>query len=141
MAIEEVLKRLKQYTEKYPEALGAALYQKGLQIMDDSERIVPVDQNNLRQTHYVAPPTVSDKEMVVEIGYGTKYAEKVHEMPDTTAWTRAGSGNKYLEKPFNAHQRGCQTWLANKTKENIKLGRGMGSIPASYPKKPKDMGV
>ena len=42
---------------------------------------------------------------VSRVGYTAEYAAAVHEMPDSTNWSKPGTGNKFLEKPISQNHR------------------------------------
>lgn len=64
--------------------------------MDTTPPMVPVDTRNLQQSWF-AHPIKGDKPAIL-LGFTANYAAFVHEMPDTTNWSKAGSGSKFFEK-------------------------------------------
>jgi len=138
LGAKALAKEMKRARNRVACGLAAAIYQKGLQIMADSNEIVPVKDGRLKGSQYVAPPKdIFDP--VVELGYGTKYALYVHEMTQSgVTWTRSGSGAKYLERPLKKHKRGYRRWIKKKAWENYKRGICFGNVRASAPKQPKE---
>jgi hypothetical protein len=116
---------------KLNRAVAQGLFVLANVILTDSKQVVPVDTGNLESTGAVGrytegsgveagPPYDEGSTKVVYVGYGSSavnYALTVHEMLDTSYipgmgsaharmihWKRPGSGPKYLENPFKAHQ-------------------------------------
>lgn len=134
---DALLKRLKELSERYPDAIGAALYQEGLAVDAASVKRTPVDTGRLRATHYVAPPTlVEEGVVVVEIGNATDYAVPVHERLDV--YHRVGEA-KFLEKSLNERASGFMERVAKRTERNMK--RGIGALPLRAPPSPDDPGA
>lgn len=96
------LDRLMSTSTVHEVAVG--LYIEGEKIMTDSKRnYVPVVTGNLMGSGTVLAPEISASGVTVKLTYDmgvANYAYLVHERPATI-----GQGkNKYLEKPFLAHQ-------------------------------------
>ena len=123
--------------EDHPDALAAALYQKGFEIMADAKKQVPVEFAILKNSGYVAPPTGPATNPKVEAGFGTDYAEAVHE--NLFAFHPVGRA-LYLWLPFKDHVKGMLRWLAFHTRRNIKRGVGVKSIPKEAPTRPSTTG-
>lgn len=94
-----------------PGILRDTLYENGVEIMADSQRIVPHAEGTLAGSGVVKPPEVAIGGTVVELGYGgsaSAYAEKQHEdlslsHPDPTNPNSRPTGEpKYLERPARA---------------------------------------
>jgi len=77
-------------------------------VFNESQDIVPVDTGALMNSGNVSLPDPAADPISVTIGYGNvavDYALAVHENLNAhVKWTRPGSGPKYLERPFEAHQ-------------------------------------
>jgi hypothetical protein len=72
--------------------------------LNESKKIVPVDDGFLKNSGKVEPPQITPRETSVEVTYGgaaAPYALFVHEDPD--AQHAAGKTYKYLEIPAMAH--------------------------------------
>ncbi len=102
------------------------LYQFAEEVMSDSKELVPVKFGELMSSGHVDLPVETGSVISVQMGYGNEsvgYALYVHEAlegaqppsPDWSwtkkveaggeiAWTRPGSGPKYLERPLRAKQ-------------------------------------
>ena len=126
-----VEKNLKKAAVSYTQAMSAAIYQKGLEVLAGSVRLVPVDTGRLRSTHYV---TIPSSRGVVEMGYGTDYAVPVHERTDVRHTTGQA---KFLEQPVNAARSGYAADVARKAQNNFKSGVGLSSLAGSTPTRPK----
>ena len=83
-----------------PQAAAQAFREQAPLILADAITKVPRaphDTGNLWRSQKVSAPQITKREIFIEYGFNAEYAAKVHELPDTTAWTMPGSGPKYLE--------------------------------------------
>jgi hypothetical protein len=104
----------------------------GHEIINDTVRIVPVDEQILRNSRYVAPP--SSGRPFVELGFGTEYALAQHEGVN---FVHPGQGQPFfLQDPLDAHAVGFIRRLAQLTEANLKSGIVLGDVSAEHPKKP-----
>ena len=121
MTGEQKLRRtLRWYERRYPDALDGALYKKGEEIMAESVKECPVKVGILRRS----ARTEKLENHTVQIGYGTNYAEHVHERTEIrhTAPTKA----KFLEDPLKRH---ASQWLQDVValaRGLVRAGRGFG---------------
>ena len=84
--------------------LARAVYAEATTVLNESKKIVPVDDGFLKNSGKVEAPKISPKETSVEVTYGgaaAPYALYVHEDPE--AQHAAGKTYKYLEIPAVAH--------------------------------------
>lgn len=125
----EFAKIVKRDVVRYRSAAVAALYDEAVKIINKSIPITPYDKGHLRGSAFVSRPKEQGNQVEVELGYGgfaSKYALAVHEMGATKKgkgrqrnakgqfssggeginWSEPGTGNKYLEKPFDAASKG-----------------------------------
>jgi len=123
-AMKAAIAREKKAHER---ALGGALYQEGVAIISESQKIVPHEYGPLENSAYVAPPEKRLGRIQVEIGYGKAYALRQHE--ELTWRHRDGRQAKYLEKPFNAASQGWASRLAKRVRALKKSGGGFGVSP------------
>ena len=65
--------------------------------------ITPLDTGELRKSGTTDYDTGTKTGRVTFGGGSVEYAVAVHEMPNETNWSEAGTGNKFLEKPFKAN--------------------------------------
>ena len=77
-----------------------------------------MDTGDLRDSAFVATPDYKPAGVTIELGYGgtaSPYALAVHELgikpPKSINWSEPGTGAKYLERPFDAAQRGMVSRL------------------------------
>ena len=108
----EFAKTVKRDVVRYRSAAVAALYDEAVKIINKSIPITPYDKGHLRGSAFVSMPKEHGNQVEVELGYGgfaAKYALAVHEMGTggkDINWSEPGTGNKYLEKPFDAASKG-----------------------------------
>ena len=87
-----------------PNYLAQAVFGEATVVLNESKRIVPVDDGFLKNSGKVERPEITAKMVSVEVTYGgaaAPYALYVHEDPD--AQHKAGKTFKYLEIPAMAH--------------------------------------
>ncbi len=106
--------------------VAGVMYRFAEEVMADSKAVVPEDTGALMATGKVMPPEDDGRQITVTMGYGDEsvgYALYVHEALEGArppspnwswtkkvaaggqiAWTRPGSGPKYLERPLRAKQ-------------------------------------
>ena len=82
----------------------AGMQEVGLKVKGEAMRITPMRTGNLVNGAFYSTDTVR-KGPRVRIGYTAKYAPYVHEMPDSTNWTKASSGPKFLERAVKRNTR------------------------------------
>lgn len=127
-----LLKELRRLEKDAPGAVARALYQQGVAVLGDAIRRAPVETGVLRSSGYVAPPQEEGGHAVVEVGFGTAYAEVQHDREDFEH--PQGGEAKYLEKAV-ASQASAQK-LAALAKENLARGLTSPVLPGAPPKKP-----
>ena len=125
---KKVLRELKKHKSNYPDAVSTALYRRGLQIIRGSLRKVPVDTGRLRGSHYVTRPIKISAGHIVELGYGTDYAIRVHESTNLTF--NVGQA-KYLQEPVEKARNTFADDILDLTRENIRTGKRVSSIPGT----------
>jgi hypothetical protein len=133
--IDEMIAKLQRVGDNVPVAVGEAMYLEGERIMAESkEEYVPVVTGALRSSGYVNPPVVTDKTVVVVLGYGgpaVAYARAVHENPRAgktggispsgqryARWSRVGQW-KYLQRPLELAVRGLSQRIGRTINERI----------------------
>jgi len=104
--------------------LARAVYAEATTVLNESKKIVPVDDGFLKNSGKVEAPEISPRETSVEISYGgaaAPYALYVHEDPD--ARHAPGKTYKFLEIPAMAHSdkfaRGVQERLFSYIRRGI----------------------
>ncbi len=131
---QAVLKKLDRLATAHKEAVAAAVYQKGLQIITKAKKRVPVDVGVLKSSGYAAPPK-SIENPVVDVGFGTNYAIAVHERVEVF---HPVGGPLYLKSVVDEARSGWARDVADKAKRNLARGIGVKGVPASEPKAPKE---
>ena len=111
----------------YNKALGMALTSEAWDIMNVALELVPKKKSILEGTGTVADVKKdSAGDPYVELGFGTKYALPVHEMPESNNFTTPGTGPKYLERPFNAQMKGWKKRVAMNTRFHaLRMSKGL----------------
>lgn len=128
--VKKTLKKLGATTEEIKAATDAAVWQEGLDIIANSAKIVPVKHSHLKGSAYAAPPRNGE----VEIGYGKDYALPVHDRVEVHH--NVGQA-LYLQKPFEAAQRGWDQRLAKRISLNWKRKIRPGKVRSDFPARPK----
>jgi hypothetical protein len=116
----ELKEKLARYREKAPGALGAALYQEGVAIIEKADEDIPYEFGHLRRSHFVTIPSAEDPR--VTVGYGAGYGLFVHEVP---ANHPKGGKDHFLRDAFNARMPGIAERLAKRTEANLASGTGV----------------
>lgn len=95
--VKQVTDTLKRIADKFPDKVGAAMYQEAQIEMTEAKRRVPVDTGTLRASGFVNDPERHGRQVTVTLGFGgaaEEYALIVHE--DLEAFHKVGQA-KYLE--------------------------------------------
>ena len=92
--LKEVYKELKITEEEIMKAALKGQKTLALNILAESQKIVPVDTGTLQRSGHI-----DTKDNITTISYNTPYALKQHE--DATLNHPKGGEAKYLERPFN----------------------------------------
>src|SRR5580765_594463 len=104
--VSEMIALLKKFADKYPDYVGAALYQEAQIEMTEAKRRTPVDRGFLRASGRVALPVREGKRISVTLSFGgaaAPYAIYVHENLEANhASPPFGGGQaKFLESTIN----------------------------------------
>lgn len=128
----EMIATLKRIADKFPDRVGAALYQIAQQILTEAKRRCPVasDGGTLRASGMVSPPVRSGRKISVTISFGgaaLAYAIAVHETisehdPPSwrimyekgglIQWTSTGTGDHFLSSVIDEFTPVIPTMLA-----------------------------
>jgi hypothetical protein len=139
---ESVAAQIREQVATVPPLVGWALHDEALAIMKESkDRYVPVDLGTLKNSGQVAQPERTRDNVSVEMGYGgaaSAYALAVHEHLSPSSppswqiaeanghpvqWHKAGTGPKYLERPFLERAKGLAERVAAKVSGWMGVGR------------------
>jgi hypothetical protein len=126
----ELKEKLARYRKAAPGALGGALYQEGVAIVEKADEDIPYEFGHLRRSHFVTIPSAEDPR--VTVGYGAGYGLYVHEVP---ANHPKGGKDHFLRDAFNARMPGIAERLAKRAESNLTSGTGVGSagLPSVQP--------
>lgn len=116
----DLLKLLAVGGPKAAKAVGQALYKEAAQAFAESQREVPVDTGNLRNSGKLSLPFIEGGNMVVEISYGgaaADYAIFVHE--NLEAWHASGTKAKFLEDPVKRQTKGMSGRLSRAVRKGL----------------------
>lgn len=124
--LDALAAKLHNAAKTLEDAIGREMYIFAEEVMTASKLIVPVETGTLMNTGHVELPRMHEGSVLVQMGYGgpaAPYALYVHEalegaIPPSPnwswtkkvarggqiAWTRPGSGPKYLENPLKERQ-------------------------------------
>lgn len=100
---------------------GAALAVRlaGEDLLAASLPLTPKQEGTLRQSGSV-DYGMGAAGPYARVGYGTRYAWAVHEMPnEETNWTTPGTGSKYLETPFAENKDAYAAAIMAATKKGL----------------------
>lgn len=95
--MDDVLRNLTREVKKIEGRSKAGVLEAGLYVKGETLEITPQDQGVLINSAFVDVEEARDGP-VARVGFTAEYSEYVHEMPDTTNWSKPGTGNKFLEK-------------------------------------------
>lgn len=117
--IERTQQRLRDVRKHAPEAIVIGMMALGEKIMSDAVARVPVDTGRLRQTAYVAPPSMTGEAGSIELGFGTDYAVQVHERTEVP---HEHGEAKFLEKAVLKKGVGQLHFIADQAEAYIARG-------------------
>lgn len=118
---KEMIAKLKQIADRFPDRVAAAIYREAQIEMTESKRRVPVKTGVLRASGFVAEPERHGRNISVTLSYGgaaDAYAIIVHENPD--AFHKNGQW-KYLESVLNE----SRPYMLGRIAKRIQLDREM----------------
>lgn len=128
----DMIAKLKQIQAKFPDRVGAALFQIASQIMTEAKRRCPVaaDGGTLRASGFVSPPVRNGRSVSVTMSFGgaaVAYAIAVHEHISAhdppswkimvengrmIQWTSSGTGDHFLSSVIDEFTPVLPTMLA-----------------------------
>ena len=92
--LDNVIANLNKEVKKIEGATLKGLLAAGVSVEGWAIEITPVEFGPLSNSSF----SQQSGPLSVTIGFTEKYAPFVHEMPNSTNWTKPGTGNKFLEK-------------------------------------------
>lgn len=105
----------KQVSAKVKRAAVQGLSDGAEHILEESNRIVPIDEGNLMRSGITS---VDESKMHAAISYDTPYAVRLHEHPEYNF--QHGREGKWLEKTLKKRKRDVQRHIADKLKRAMK---------------------
>lgn len=128
----ELRKLLQGLKREAPAALGAGLYEEGVEIIAESDEDVPYEFGHLRRSHFVELPHEGTNGPELELGYGAGYGLFVHEVP---ASHPKGGKDHFLRDAFVKRMSGFEARLARRTQAHLVAGTGVGQlgVPSKRP--------
>ena len=104
--VDQMMAKLLQIANKFPDYVGAAIYQEAQIEMTEAKRRTPVDTDKLRASGRVSPPERKGRSISVTLSFGgasAPYAIYVHENLEANhANPPFGGGQaKFLESVLN----------------------------------------
>lgn len=136
--IQALRTSLRDELRRMSDAVSAALYDEALKIDARAleEDMAPWDTGRLKQSHYVAPPTVdaAGERITVDLGYGVAYAIYVHER---TELHHPHGQAKWLQRTLEQFAQGFEQRIAAKVKRARELNLTFRAIPATAPTSPQ----
>lgn len=115
------------------DAFAAAIYAEAMKAdaRGLDEDMAPWDTGRMKQSHYVAPPTVSGSTVTCELGYGVDYAIYVHER---TELRHPHGQAKWLKRVLDEIARGFTERIAAGMERALASGLSIRALPAQAPK-------
>ena len=96
--VPEMIRKIRQEGKILSKNFEGNVKKAGLFLQRESQKIVPVDLGNLKNSAFTRRIAGSGWKVIVIVGYTASYAVFVHE--DLQARHRPGKVAKYLEKPL-----------------------------------------
>lgn len=128
---KELQDEVMRLAREYPQAMGRALYQQGMQVWAEAVRRAPVEFGVLRSSGYTAPPTQQGDNTLVEVGFGTHYAVYQHEKKLNHP---RGGEDHYLKNAVDAMV--SLDKIAAWTRKNVEQGKGTVALPEGTARRP-----
>lgn len=96
---EEMAELMRQFASNFPRETSNASWEEMRLVMNESQKLCPVEFGNLRGSGYVADPVImADGTILLSIGYSSEYAVYVHEI--VTNYHKPPTMAKFLELPL-----------------------------------------
>lgn len=96
---EEIAELMRQFANDFPRETGEGAWEELRLVMNESQKLCPVEYNFLRTSGYVTDPVVlADGTILLSIGYSSEYAVYVHEI--VTNYHKPPTMAKFLELPL-----------------------------------------
>ena len=132
LGAKELREKLRNYKQAAPGALGAALFEEGIAIIEAADEKVPYEYGHLRRSHFAELPHPGANGPELEVGYGAGYGLYVHEVP---ANHPKGGEDHWLRNAVLKRLPGMDERLATRTEAHLAAGESIdaGGIPTERP--------
>ena len=96
---EQLAAQLREFARDFPTAVEASSWEEMRLVMNESQKLCPVEFGFLRGSGYVSDPVImADGTILISIGYSSEYAVYVHEI--VTNYHKPPTMAKFLELPL-----------------------------------------
>ena len=96
---EDLAAQLREFARDFPTAVEASSWEEMRLVMNESQKLCPVEFGFLRGSGYVSDPIITaDGTILISIGYSSEYAVYVHEI--VTNYHKPPTMAKFLELPL-----------------------------------------
>ena len=102
-SMREINTNLRREIDRLGDRMRPAMQEIGQHIKGESQEIAPHDKGDLIGSAFYSTDLGTGRKNGrrsprLRVGYTVDHAPHVHEMPDTTNWSKPGTGNKFLDK-------------------------------------------
>lgn len=96
---EDLAAQLREFARDFPTAVEASSWEEMRLVMNESQKLCPVEFGFLRGSGYVSDPVITaDGTILISVGYSSEYAVYVHEI--VTNYHKPPTMAKFLELPL-----------------------------------------
>lgn len=96
---EQLAAQLREFARDFPTAVEASSWEEMRLVMNESQKLCPVEFGFLRGSGYVSDPVITaDGTILISVGYSSEYAVYVHEI--VTNYHKPPTMAKFLELPL-----------------------------------------
>lgn len=103
--LDRVLSNLNREVKKIEGRSKAGVLEAALFIEGETLEVTPQDMGDLINSSFSDSDSGTGSGPRARVGFTAAHAPFVHEMPDSTNWSKPGTGNKFLEKTVKSHLR------------------------------------
>ena len=96
---EQLAEQLRAFARDFPTAVETSSWEEMRLVMNESQKLCPVEDGFLRGSGYVTDPVImADGTILISVGYSSEYAVYVHEI--VTNYHKPPTMAKFLELPL-----------------------------------------
>jgi hypothetical protein len=111
--LNEVMRNLNREIQNIEGDIDDGLLAAAIFVEGESNEIVPHDTGNLLNSSF---HRVNRQTHTATVGYTSRYAPYVHEMPRTFNYTKPGTGPKFLQRSIAENQTRILSIIANRAR-------------------------